>query len=661
VRFSPKGDLKMRQCRLLALLGLIVVVSLAAPVAQAQTCAPAWSATQVYTAGNTASQNGINYRANWWTQGQSPATNSGGAGSGQPWTNIGTCGGGGDTTAPTTAISSPAAGATVSGTITVSATASDNVGVSRVELLVDGTVRVTDTTSPYSFSWNTTTVANGTRSLQTRAFDAAGNSGTSAARSVTVSNTGGGTCTTVPPTPGGLTSPSKTNNSVQLDWNDVTPGANCTIQYRVFRNNSLIATIGSSSYNATSLSASTTYTFGVEATSQAGTSGRASLSVTTNADPPPPPPGGQKLLGYFVQWGVYQRNYHVKNIVTSGSASKLTHINYAFGNVSNGQCVIGDSYADYDRFYSAAESVDGIADTWDTGALRGSFGQLRRLKRLYPNLRILFSFGGWTWSGGFAQAAANPTAFANSCYNLVEDPRWADVFDGIDIDWEYPNACGLSCDSSGFGSFRTLMSALRTRFGSNNLVTAAITADAGAGGKIDLADYAGAAQYVNWYNVMTYDFFGTWAASGPTAPHSPLTSYPGIPIAHFNSDAAIQKLKSKGIAGSKLLLGIGFYGRGWTGVSQSAPGGSAGGAAPGTFEAGNEDYKVLVSRCPANGTVGGTAYCFSGGQWWGYDTPSTIAGKMTYRRNQGLGGAFFWELNGDTTNGSLITAIYNNR
>ncbi|WP_239121079.1 glycosyl hydrolase family 18 protein, partial [Catellatospora chokoriensis] len=120
---------------------------------------------------------------------------------------------------------------------------------------------------------------------------------------------------------------------------------------------------------------------------------------------PTAPPGGKKLLGYFVEWGVYQRNYHVKNMVTSGSAAKLTHINYAFGNVTNGQCVIGDSYADYDRAYTAAESVDGVADTWDAGALRGSFNQLRKLKRQYPNIKVLWSFGGWTWSGGFGQAA----------------------------------------------------------------------------------------------------------------------------------------------------------------------------------------------------------------------------------------------------------------
>jgi len=75
----------------------VVLYALAAP-AQAQTCAPAWSASQIYTAGNQASQTGINYRANWWTQGESPATHNGGAGSGQPWTNIGACSGSGGCT-----------------------------------------------------------------------------------------------------------------------------------------------------------------------------------------------------------------------------------------------------------------------------------------------------------------------------------------------------------------------------------------------------------------------------------------------------------------------------------------------------------------------------------------------------------------------------------
>ncbi|MET9357974.1 glycoside hydrolase family 18 protein [Streptomyces sp. NPDC006617] len=365
---------------------------------------------------------------------------------------------------------------------------------------------------------------------------------------------------------------------------------------------------------------------------------------------------GSKVVGYFTEWGVYDRNYHVKNIESSGSADKLTHINYSFGNVTGGKCAMGDAYAATDRAYTAADSVDGVADTWDQ-PLRGNFNQLLKLKQKHPDLKILWSFGGWTWSGGFAQAAQNPEAFAQSCYDLVENSQWADVFDGIDIDWEYPNACGLSCDTSGRDAFPKLMGALRAKFGQDYLVTAAITADATAGGKIDAADYAGAAQYVDWYNPMTYDFFGAWDATGPTAPHSPLTSYSGIPKADFHTSATIAKLKGLGIPPSKLLLGLGFYGRGWTGVTQSEPGGTATGPAKGTYENGIEDYKVLKTSCPATGTVGGTAYAKCGSDWWSYDTPQTVAGKMAYKNEQGLGGTFFWELSGDTANGELIKAI----
>ncbi|HET9379904.1 MAG TPA: glycoside hydrolase family 18 protein [Streptomyces sp.] len=384
--------------------------------------------------------------------------------------------------------------------------------------------------------------------------------------------------------------------------------------------------------------------------------GAGSAAAGPAAEKPEKAAAGSKVVGYFTEWGTYDRKYYVKNIETSGSAAELTHINYSFGNVTGGKCAMGDAYAATDRAYTAAESVDGVADTWDQ-PLRGNFNQLLKLKQRHPGLKILWSFGGWTWSGGFGEAAKNPAAFAQSCYDLVENSKWADVFDGIDIDWEYPNACGASCDTSGRDAFPKLMSALRARFGSDYLVTAAITADATDGGKIDAADYAGAAQSVDWYNPMTYDYFGAWEAAGPTAPHSPLTSYDGIPKEKFDTASTIAKLKGLGVPSGKLLLGIGFYGRGWTGVTQDAPGGTATGPATGTYEPGIDDYKVLRTKCPATGTVGGTAYAKCGNDWWSYDTPQTIAGKMAYKNEQGLGGTFFWELSGDTADGELIKAI----
>ncbi|MFI8520375.1 glycosyl hydrolase family 18 protein [Streptomyces sp. NPDC085481] len=461
-----------------------------------------------------------------------------------------------------------------------------------------------------------------------------------------------------PSAPGTPVASAVTDTSVKLTWTAATDDKGIK-NYDVKRDGATIATVTGLTYTNSGLTAGTDYSYTVVARDTIDQTGPASGAVsvrTTGGGGGNPNPGATVKMGYFTNWGVYGRNYHVKNIVTSGSAAKITHINYAFGNVTGGKCTIGDSYADYDKAYTADQSVDGVADTWDQ-PLRGNFNQLRKLKKAYPNIKVIWSFGGWTWSGGFGQAVQNPTAFAQSCYDLVEDPRWADVFDGIDLDWEYPNACGLSCDTSGPAAFKNMMQAMRAKFGSSALVTAAVTADASSGGKIDATDYAGAAQYMNWFNVMTYDFFGAWAAQGPTAPHSPLTSYAGIPQAGFNSAEAIAKYKAKGVPAAKLLLGIGFYGRGWTGVTQSAPGGTATGPAAGTYEQGIEDYKVLKNSCPANGTVAGTAYAHCGTNWWSYDTPATVTSKMSWAKNQGLGGAFFWEFSGDTGNGELVGAI----
>ncbi len=105
-----------------------------------------------------------------------------------------------------------------------------------------------------------------------------------------------------------------------------------------------------------------------------------------------------------------------------------------------------------------------------------------------------------------------------------------------------------------------------------------------------------------------------------------------------------------------------FYGRGWTGV----PGGndglyqSATGAAPGTYEAGFEDYKVLVSqpgftiyRHPTTRQL----WAYDGTTFWSYDDAETLIEKMHYVRDQGLGGAMIWSMDGDTANGELISAV----
>ena len=107
---------------------------------------------------------------------------------------------------------------------------------------------------------------------------------------------------------------------------------------------------------------------------------------------------GSHVVGYFIQWGIYGRNYKVKDVKTSGSAERLTDINYAFGNVapdSNGDvvCKLGDEWADYQRPWTAEESVTGEEVTWPRPIL-GNFQQLRALKQQYPQVKVLISLGG---------------------------------------------------------------------------------------------------------------------------------------------------------------------------------------------------------------------------------------------------------------------------
>src|SRR5690606_29033937 len=128
--------------------------------------------------------------------------------------------------------------------------------------------------------------------------------------------------------------------------------------------------------------------------------------------------------------------------------------NKAQGTGPNGSDGAGDAWADFGMGYSAADSVSGAADVWDQ-PLAGSFNQLKQLKAKHPGLKALISLGGWTWSKNFSAAAATAAGrqtLVSSCIDLyikgnlpVIDGRGgagaaAGVFDGIDIDWEWPRS-----------------------------------------------------------------------------------------------------------------------------------------------------------------------------------------------------------------------------
>ncbi len=384
--------------------------------------------------------------------------------------------------------------------------------------------------------------------------------------------------------------------------------------------------------------------------------------------PAPAPASGpeRRVIGYFAAWGVYGRNYHVPDI----PAEKLTHINYAFANIgANLQIALGDPYADIDRFYPG--------DSWAPGSLRGSFRRLQLLKQAHPHVQTMISVGGWTWSSRFSDVALTPasrSAFAQSCVNFIQQYG----FDGVDIDWEYPVSGGLSSNvtrPADRQNFTLLLAELRSQLD-------ALGATTGRHHPLSIAAPAGPAvfanlelnlihQYLDWINVMAYDFHGSWSPF--TNHHSALYASPTDPSSpnvatQFNADAAISAYLAAGIPAGKLVLGTPFYGRGWTGVSASNNGlfQPFSGLPIGTWEPGVYDFEDVknnlipagytVHRDPAAGSP--WVYHAQSGTMISFEDEISLDTKANYILSRNLGGAMFWELSGDDAPHSLLTVLH---
>ena len=248
-------------------LGLFFLLLCLARVGAAQTtCNSPWVSTTAYTAGMKVSLNGINYTANFWTQGQSPATNNGGPGSGQPWTSNGACSGSGG------------GGGGGSCASTWNAT---NVYTGGMTASVNG---VNYQANFWTQGQNPSTNNGGAGSGQPWT-----NIGTCSA------------CTTVPSVPTGLQASGTTSNSTNLSWTASTVAVNCVLTgYTVFRNGVAAGTSNSPNFTITGLSPLTTYSFRVAATDAAGSSAQsAAINVTTLNGPPPPPPSAKVFAPYI--------------------------------------------------------------------------------------------------------------------------------------------------------------------------------------------------------------------------------------------------------------------------------------------------------------------------------------------------------------------------
>lgn len=403
------------------------------------------------------------------------------------------------------------------------------------------------------------------------------------------------------------------------------------------------------------------------------------------------------VASYFVEWGVYDRDYHVADM----PAENLTHVLYGFipicgpneslqaANPSGysalqSQCqgkqdyevVIHDKYAALEKSYPE--------DEWDD-PIKGNFGQLQRLSKARPDLKILPSVGGWTLSDPFFSMAQDPAKRKIFVDSMIDFIKKYDFFDGIDIDWEFPGGRGANPDLGGpedaeaytilMRELRSALDDLEAEKGREYELTSAVGTSPE---KIASVNYENAQKYMDYVFAMTYDFYGSWSAE--LGHQAGLYEAQNAVHEDFYGHSAIQALMNAGVPANKLVLGVAMYGRGWNGIESGTvnnpfAGGDVAtgdvGPIDGTWEDGVLDYRDIEDNMLGgmNGEgINGFEYFYDeiaeAPYLWNYQTGELVTyenarstkAKMNYVQQNNLAGAFSWEIDAD--NGVILNAIH---
>lgn len=341
-----------------------------------------------------------------------------------------------------------------------------------------------------------------------------------------------------------------------------------------------------------------------------------------------------KIIGYAAGY----EDYDFSKI----DATKLTHINFAFANIVEG---------------NAAFELD--TDTAKIATLIG-------LKANNPELKVLYSVGGWVWSDQFSTMAAYDASrkkFAESCVELLKKHE----FDGVDLDWEYPGQRGEDNDfrPADKDNFTLLLADIRKALdvqgekdNTHYLLTIATGADQPY---IDHTDLGKAHEYLDFINVMGYDFYQGWMFQ--TGHHANLHPSDKEKYGGNSAVESIDRHIKAGVPVEKLVLGIPFYGRQWEKVEPTnAPlyaSAKQGGYSITYWEIHEKLKSGKYEKMYDESAKASYLWNASDNVFISWETPKEIKLKADYIKEKGLGGAMFWEYSLDKDQ-ELLNTLFEN-
>ncbi|HEX6706462.1 MAG TPA: glycoside hydrolase family 18 protein [Albitalea sp.] len=354
-------------------------------------------------------------------------------------------------------------------------------------------------------------------------------------------------------------------------------------------------------------------------------------------------PPRYKVVAYYLASSMPARYVSPMKI----PASRITHLNYAFAGITDGEIVVGDPALD-------TSGPD-------------NFARLRELKKRHRHLKTLISVGGWLGSASFSDVALTPESrarFADSGVAFIRKHG----FDGIDVDWEFPVSGGMPGNvrrPQDKENFTLLLKAMRQKLDAAGradrrryLLTAAV------GNNEDYlrnTEIRAVAAQLDWMNLMAYDMNGTWnKVAGHLAPlyHDPEQVSPGGPNLRNNVADLVGQYLAAGVPPRQLVLGVPFYGYSWRqcGAARNGEYQSCEGPGRGSWEQGALDYSDIESQLVnRNGftrhwnAAAHAPYVYNPqtGEFVSYEDPESLRAKLHFIKQRRLGGAMFWELTSD--------------